>query len=207
MKFKLKIVIINALLLGLFLAPAAAVLADNDKTKQPENGGGGTNYLIDQFNQGEQTKEGNGPDSSTGATASPDNTSNGTTGSGTGGNGTSKGKNCGGTKTNVIGCDGADNSSKDIEKNAIFVLLKELIKWLSAMVGVVAVVMIMISGFIYATAGEKDEQVKQAKTMMTNTIIGLILYIFMTVILNFLVPGGIIGYQTPIKNDYSEVIC
>ncbi len=99
---------------------------------------------------------------------------------------------CGEADTNVIDCkdDNIDNTT--VENNAIIVLLKKVIKWLSGLVGVVAVVMIMVAGAIYATAGDKDEQVNKAKTMMQNTIIGVVLYVFMTLVLNFLVPGGIL---------------
>jgi len=49
----------------------------------------------------------------------------------------------------------------------------------------------MVAGVIYGTAGDREDRVKLAKTMITNTVIGILLYVFMTVILNFLVPGGV----------------
>ncbi len=107
---------------------------------------------------------------------------------------------CGSTDTNIIGgelCEGVDNKSGDIKQNAIFVLLRKLIALLSGLVGVVAVIMIVVAGVLYATAGDKDEQVSKAKTMITNTVIGIILYIFMTLILQFLVPGGILQISKP----------
>ena len=58
-------------------------------------------------------------------------------------------------------------------------------------IGVLAVVMIIVAGVIYATAGDSDEKVRTAKTMIKNTVIGIILFMFMTIILEFLIPGGV----------------
>lgn len=96
-----------------------------------------------------------------------------------------KGNNGCGTDTSIIKCDpGSD-------ENPIINLLQQAVKVLYGVIGVLAVVVIMIAGVIYGTAGDREDRVKLAKTMITNTIIGILLYVFMTVILNFLVPGGV----------------
>lgn len=92
-------------------------------------------------------------------------------------------KKCGNTETAILECDNTENS--------IALLLKQAVQILYAVIGVLSVVMVMVAGLIYATAGEHEERVKLAKTMIRNTIIGIVLYMFMTVILNFLVPGGV----------------
>ena len=51
--------------------------------------------------------------------------------------------------------------------------------------------MIIVAGVIYATAGDSDEKVRTTKTMIKNTVIGIILFMFMTIILEFLIPGGV----------------
>lgn len=97
----------------------------------------------------------------------------------------SKGNNGCGTDTSIIKCDpGSD-------ENPIINLLQQAVKVLYGVIGVLAVVVIMIAGVIYGTAGDREDRVKLAKTMITNTVIGILLYVFMTVILNFLVPGGV----------------
>ena len=97
----------------------------------------------------------------------------------------SKGNNGCGTDTSIIKCDpGSD-------ENPIINLLQQAVKVLYGVIGVLAVVVIMVAGVIYGTAGDREDRVKLAKTMITNTIIGILLYVFMTVILNFLVPGGV----------------
>lgn len=95
----------------------------------------------------------------------------------------STGKTCGGTNTALIECDDSGNG--------LVSLIKMVVKILYTLVGIVAVVMIMAAGVVYATAGENANQVSMAKTMIRNTAIGILLYVFMTVILNFLVPGGV----------------
>lgn len=93
-------------------------------------------------------------------------------------------KKCGDVQTSIIECGETD-------ENSIIYLLKRAIYILYGVVGVLAVVMIIVAGAIYATAGDSEEKVKTAKTMIKNTIIGILLFMFMTMILEFLIPGGI----------------
>ena len=95
-----------------------------------------------------------------------------------------KGKKCGDVKTSIIQC-------SEGEENQIIYLLKRAIYILYGVIGVLAVVMIIVAGVIYATAGDSDEKVRTAKTMIKNTVIGIILFMFMTIILEFLIPGGV----------------
>lgn len=97
----------------------------------------------------------------------------------------SAGNNGCGTDTSIIRCD--PNS----DENPIINLLQQAVKILYGVIGVLAVVVIMIAGVIYGTAGDQEDRIRTAKTMIRNTIIGILLYVFMTVILNFLVPGGV----------------
>lgn len=127
--------------------------------------------------------------SETGGATSSGTTSSGgsssSSASGTTSSSSSSGKTCGGTQTSIIGCD------PEGDENPIIALLKEAIKILYLVIGILAVVMVMVAGAIYAMAGDSEERVKTAKTMIKNTVIGILLYVFMTVILNFLVPGGV----------------
>ena len=97
---------------------------------------------------------------------------------------TGKGKKCGDVKTSIIQC-------SEGEENQIIYLLKRAIYIFYGIIGVLAVVMIIVAGVIYATAGDSDEKVRTAKTMIKNTVIGIILFMFMTIILEFLIPGGV----------------
>ena len=83
-----------------------------------------------------------------------------------------------------IGCRG--------EGNPIWDMLGAITRFLSAGVGVVVVLMIVISGIQYVTSGGNPEATQAAKKRLSNAVIALLLFIFMFAILNFLVPGGLL---------------
>ena len=59
-------------------------------------------------------------------------------------------------------------------------------------VGIAAVGSIVFAGVLYITARDNAAQVSKAKTMITNTIIGIIAYILMWAFLEWIIPGGIL---------------
>lgn len=61
------------------------------------------------------------------------------------------------------------------------------------MIGVVAVAGLTYAAIIYASARDNQEQINNARTIIRNIIIGLVLYVFTVVIINWLIPGGVIG--------------
>ena len=60
-----------------------------------------------------------------------------------------------------------------------------IINLLSAAVGVIAVIMIIISGLRYATSGGNAEAAKSAKNTITYAIIGLVIVAFAQIIVHF----------------------
>lgn len=90
---------------------------------------------------------------------------------------------CAGANTSIIKCD--DN------EDGIGYLLSLVAKILSGIIGVLAVVMIVVAGAKYASAGDSPEKVKEAKTMITNVVIGVVIYVFLVAIVDYLVPGGL----------------
>jgi hypothetical protein len=99
------------------------------------------------------------------------------------------GDDCGGVKTAIIKCN-ADNSG-DIEDNGIWALLLMVLNILTAGVGIIAVGGIVYGSILYTTAENKADQVKKATDIITNVVIGLILFALMWAGLNFIVPGGV----------------
>lgn len=97
---------------------------------------------------------------------------------------------CAGEKTDFFACD-ADGS------DAIVGILRIIILIVSVGVGVVAVGGIVYGAILYAGAQDNQDQVRQSIKVIRNVIIGLLLYIFMVTILNFLVPGGVFGGAEP----------
>lgn len=76
---------------------------------------------------------------------------------------------------------------------AIGGVLKFVMTILSVGVGIVAVGGVVYGSLLYAGARDNGGQTEQAMTIIRNVVIGVLLYIFMITILNWLVPGGVIG--------------
>jgi hypothetical protein len=78
-----------------------------------------------------------------------------------------------------------------VQQNIIFNWLVGIIRFLSAGVGIAVVGGIVYGGILYLTARDNSGQTQKAVTVIINAVIGLLLYIMMFAILNFLIPGGI----------------
>jgi hypothetical protein len=85
------------------------------------------------------------------------------------------------------------SNSTDLKDNPIYFYLKNILKFMSAGVGLAVVGGIVFGGYMYITARANAGQVEKAKVVIINSVIGLILFIFMFSILQFLIPGGIFG--------------
>lgn len=96
---------------------------------------------------------------------------------------------CGGAETSIIKCD-ADNSGS-IENNGVWALLLMAINILTAGIGIAAIGGIIYGSILYTTAGDNDSQVKSAKEIIRNVIIGIIAYVAMYALLQFIIPGGV----------------
>jgi hypothetical protein len=85
---------------------------------------------------------------------------------------------------------------KDGDKNAcangIYDLLNQAIAFLSAGIGIVVVIMIIVGGIQYSSAGGDPQKVAQAKSKITNALLALVAYIFLYAILDWLIPGGLL---------------
>lgn len=58
-------------------------------------------------------------------------------------------------------------------------------------VGIAAVGAIVYAGILYITARDNAGQVSKAKTMIMNTVIGVIAYVLMWAFLQWIIPGGV----------------
>ena len=97
------------------------------------------------------------------------------------------GTDCGGVKIAFnVGC-------RDDFSNPILAYLVAILRFLTYGVGIVVTLMIVIGGVQYAAAGDNSQSVAAAKSRIFNAVIALLLYIFAFAILNFIVPGGLIG--------------
>lgn len=99
----------------------------------------------------------------------------------------SSGTTCGDTKTQFIACDSKTGvgTISDIIRIAVSVL--------TVLIGVVAVGGIAYAAILYASAADDQSKVSNALTIIRNIVIGIILYGFTIAIINWLIPGGVIG--------------
>lgn len=94
---------------------------------------------------------------------------------------------CGGTTTGIISCE------EDSGIAAIGGLIKLVVNILTIGIGIAAVGGIAYAAIMYASARDNQSQVQSAISTIRNIVIGLVLYGFTIAIINWLVPGGVIG--------------
>lgn len=70
-------------------------------------------------------------------------------------------------------------------------LVVNVTNFLSAIAGIALVASLMISGYLYMTARDNAGQIEKAKSRIIQTLLALVLFIFMYALLNFLIPGGL----------------
>lgn len=77
------------------------------------------------------------------------------------------------------------------EEECIVQHLKTLINVLSGLVGITVTIMIVWGGIQYSAARDNPQQAAQAKEHIKNAVLALVLYVFVVVGLNYLIPGGL----------------
>lgn len=99
--------------------------------------------------------------------------------------------NCAGVETFFkFDCGGADADAGG-NKNPIIKLGLAVLGWITALVAIAVVGGIIYGGFMYMTAQDNSGQTQKGVTIIVNSIVALILWIFAYVVINFLVPGGL----------------
>ena len=96
---------------------------------------------------------------------------------------------CGGVQTAIIDCEQTGGNAA--EDTGLWGLLILTINTLTVGVGILAVVGFLYGGYLYITSAGSPEQVKKARGVFTNVVIGVIAFGGMFTLLNFIVPGGI----------------
>ena len=75
----------------------------------------------------------------------------------------------------------------------IWGILRLVLQILTMGVGVLAVLGFVIAAIIYTTAGGDENKVRLAKTMIFNIAIGLVMYVLLYALVNFILPGNVSG--------------
>jgi hypothetical protein len=91
------------------------------------------------------------------------------------------------------GCVPINDRTTQLTQNPIFFYLKWFLIFLGGGVGLAVVGGIVFGAFMYITARGNVSQTQKGQTTILNSVIGLLLFIFMYAILQFLIPGGIFG--------------
>lgn len=94
---------------------------------------------------------------------------------------------CGDTKTQFIKCDSETGVA------TIGDLIKIVISVMTVLIGIVATGGIAYAAILYASARDNQSQVEEAIAIIRNIVIGILLYGFTIAIINWLIPGGVIG--------------
>lgn len=81
----------------------------------------------------------------------------------------------------------------DPSTSGVFQLIIWVLRIMTGLVGVAAVGALVYAGIMYSSAGGNSSQVEKSKTIITDTVIGLLAYGAMFFVLNWLVPGGVFG--------------
>lgn len=95
---------------------------------------------------------------------------------------------CGSVTTNLIAC-----RKNGPAGQALGDVLKIIISVLTVIIGIAATGGLAWAAILYAKAEDNASNVSEAKTLIRNIVIGILLYGFMVAIVNWLVPGGVIG--------------
>lgn len=97
---------------------------------------------------------------------------------------------CGGVETAIIKCD-QNNQNPDLESNGLWGLLLIAINVLTAGVAIAAIGGIVYGSVLYASAANNSGQVQKAREIITNVVIGIVAYVGMFALLQFIIPGGV----------------
>jgi hypothetical protein len=88
-------------------------------------------------------------------------------------------------------CKGDDEGNLTAENCGILDTLLKLINGLSAVVGIVVVLVLIVGGIRYSAASDNPQATSDAKRMIRNAIFAMVMFIFMFAFLQWLIPGGV----------------
>lgn len=81
--------------------------------------------------------------------------------------------------------------SQELKKNPIVKDLNTIVNFLSAGVGIIVVIVIIVGGIQYSMAGDNPQAVAAARQRILNGLIALMAFLFMFAFLQWLIPGGV----------------
>jgi len=79
--------------------------------------------------------------------------------------------------------------------NGIWEILGLVLDIMTMGIGVLATIGLVISGLQWLTARDKEDQIVKAKSRIFNIVIGLLVWALMWIVLSWLMPGGLRGFN------------
>ncbi len=104
------------------------------------------------------------------------------------------GTTCPSSQTNTVKTtDRKDCNAPTLNKNNCQIInyLFIAINTLSALVGIVIIIMVTVAGIEYSTSGNDPQRVAAARGKITNALLALATFIFMYAFLQWVIPGGL----------------
>lgn len=98
---------------------------------------------------------------------------------------------CGNVDTAIINCSQNSDDPQSPQQTGLWGILILTINIMIAGVGILALAGFIYGGYLYMTSGGSPEQVKKARMVFTNVVIGVIAFGGMYALLNFIIPGGV----------------
>lgn len=98
-------------------------------------------------------------------------------------------KNCAGVDTAFLSCQ--IPAAFGLQGTGIGAMLTIAINIMTIIAGTVAVGALVYAGIIYSSSRDDSTQVKKAKDIIKNTIVGLVLFVALYIVIEFIVPGGV----------------
>ncbi len=93
----------------------------------------------------------------------------------------------------VVHCgEHGETTAECLAANPLVKMLNNIVSFVSAGVGVIVVIMVIIGGIQYVTAGNNPQAVAAAKKRIYNALIALVAFLLIFSFMNWLIPGGIL---------------
>lgn len=83
-----------------------------------------------------------------------------------------------------------DPAAGGVKSSAIWDLLLLIVNIMTAGVAILAIGGIVYAAVLYTSAGPNQEQLKKAKNIILNTVIGIVAFALMYAFLQWIIPGG-----------------
>ncbi len=80
-----------------------------------------------------------------------------------------------------------------LEENPIVLFLGDMINFLTAGIGFILTILLVVAGIRYTLARGNPQESAGAKSMIEKVVISVILYLFAFALINWLIPGGLLN--------------